>query len=318
MQQLLQPPAVIRCALVLSGLTLASALPLESVAAEWCATPNPTALPALRHEVEKNLLPASRAIERVHTEGTLPHQGIWDQSTEARKDWPLMRDLAVLWRAQKRPEDLTALSRLLTDWGKVYTPSFNPIDETDLDSYIDAYIIARDDLPEATRETAQRWIRKLGEGYLDRMEHEFKASDGRWINNWNAHRVKLATLAAAALDDKDLWTRTRAQFAAHLGRNIRADGSTVDFEQRDAMHYVVYDLEPLLRAAQAAHGRGEDWLHMKGSAGAGLAQGLDWLAPYARGEKTHEEFAHTKVRFDLQRRAAGVSGFEGIWDRQLA
>jgi hypothetical protein len=252
----------------------------------------------------------------VHTEGTLPHQGIRDQSIEARKDWPLMRDLALLWQKQHQPEDLAALSRLLTDWGTRYKPSFNPIDETDLDAYIDAYAVTRDALPPPVRSIAQRFIRQLGEGYLNQMEHDFKPSDGRWINNWNSHRVKLATLAAVALDDPALLARARIQFIAHLGRNLREDGSTVDFEQRDALHYVVYDLEPLTRAALAAHLRGESWLNIKGSTGASVADALDWLAPYAKGDKTHEEFVHSRVKFDYQRRDAGEAGYSGTWNAE--
>lgn len=159
---------------------------------------------------------------------------------------------------------------------------------------------------------AQRFIRQLGEGYLSRMEHDFKPSDSRWINNWNSHRVKLVTLAAAALDDKAMWARSRTQFIAHLGRNLRKDGSTLDFEERDAIHYVVYDLEPLTRAVLAAHLRGENWLGLKGSTNASVADALDWLAPYAKGDKTHEEFVHSRVKFDYQRRDVGLSGYSEL------
>ncbi len=41
---------------------------------------------------------------------------------------------------------------------------------------------------------------------------------------------------------------------------------------------------------------------------------IDWLTPYAQGEKTHEEFVHSKVKFDAERAAAGMKGFAGPWD----
>jgi len=279
-----------------------------------CAPLPATKIAQLRRAVEKNLTAASRAIDRVHTEGTLPHQGIWDQSIEAEKDWPLMRQLAQLWQAEHRPEDAAALSRLLSDWARTYHPSFNPIDETNLDAYIDAYAIAREGLYPDAQALARQFIQQLGEGYLQQMERGFKPGDGRWVNNWNAHRVKLATLAAAVLDDPGLWNRAHQAFVAHLGRNIRADGSTLDFEERDALHYVVYDLEPLVRAAQVAQARGENWLTVPGQSGSSLAAALDWLAPYARGDQTHQEFVHSHVKFDAQRDAAGVPGYSGQWN----
>ncbi len=63
--------------------------------------------------------------------------------------------------------------------------------------------------------------------------------------------------------------------------NLCADGSTFDFEVRDALHYVTYDLEPLAIAALAAREHGEDWVTPR------LTAAVDWLLPYARGEKTH-------------------------------
>lgn len=267
----------------------------------------------MRRAVEKNLSPQSRAIAHVHTEGTLPHQGIWDASVEAERDWPLMRQLAQLWQAERKSEDAQALSRLLADWAGNYQPNFNPIDETNLDAYLDAYAIAREALDPVTQASARQFIRLLAEGYLQQMETGFRPRDGRWLNNWNSHRIKLAALAAAALNDQALWGRARQAFVAHLARNIRSDGATLDFEERDALHYVVYDLEPLLRAAQVAQKRGESWLKLTGNGGGSLEAALDWLTPYAMGEKVHEEFVHSRVAFDAKRSAAGLPGFSGSW-----
>jgi hypothetical protein len=250
----------------------------------------------------------------VHTEGTLPHQGIRDASIEAERDWTLMRQLALLWQAERNSADALALSSLVSNWASIYEPDFNPIDETNLDAFIDAYAIASGALDVATRARAGQFIRRLADGYLQQLEGGFRPRDGRWINNWNSHRIKLAAMAAAALNDPDLWMRARQAFTAHLARNIRADGSTQDFEERDALHYVVYDLEPLTRAAQIAQGRGETWLWLKGSGGGTLAAALDWLTPYAMGEKSHQEFVHSQVAFDARRNAAGVPGFSGAWE----
>lgn len=57
---------------------------------------------------------------------------------------------------------------------------------------------------------------------------------------------------------------------------------------------------------------------MKGSSGAGLPEALLWLEPYALGQKSHEEFVHSTVKFDAVRRAAGLPGFEGLWDPKKA
>ena len=39
---------------------------------------------------------------------------------------------------------------------------------------------------------------------------------------------------------------------------------------------------------------------------------------YVAGEKTHQEFVRSTVRFDAERAAAGVAGFTGPWKRESA
>ncbi len=296
-------------------LCLATLIAANAHAAPWCSAdvPPPATLKSLLDDVARRSAPQPRAIARIHTEGTLPHQGIWDQSMEAKKDQQVIRELALSWRATHDAATLAQLAALLAAWSTLYQPSFNPIDETGFDTLIDAYAIARDALPAATGEYTAALLHNWAVGYLQRMEKPEHPGTGTWINNWQSHRVKLATMAAVALDDARLFESARGQFRKQLNQNLGADGTSIDFAERDALHYTVYDLEPLVRAAMAAQLRGEDWLHLRGDNGATLASGLDWLLPYARGERTHEEYVHTKVRFDLQRRDAGVAGFSGQW-----
>ena len=60
-----------------------------------------------------------------------------------------------------------------------------------------------------------------------------------------------------------------------------------------------------MMAALAAQAHGQDWFSWKSPAGASLPGALDWLAPYARGEKQHIEFVNSKVQFDRDRAGAG-------------
>ena len=54
---------------------------------------------ALVSNVEAHLNDPAHAVSKLHTEGTLPHEGIYDQSVEAEKDLDLLRDAALAWRA---------------------------------------------------------------------------------------------------------------------------------------------------------------------------------------------------------------------------
>ncbi len=254
------------------------------------------------------------ALARVHTEGTLPHQGIYDESREAMRDWIGMRDLGLGFALSHEEAYVRAAERYFAAWLEVYRPSLNPIDETGLDSVILAYDLVGTHLPGGLRQKMARLLRELATGYLLVQPDSRRSTT---MNNWQSHRVKLIVLSAFALNEPGLITESRRAFQTQLDHNIRRDGSTFDFEQRDALHYVVYDLEPLATAALAAKVHGLDWYTMKGNTGASLDTALRWLEPYATGDRVHEEFVHTTVEFDRTRAAAGLPGFSGPFDPKV-
>jgi len=252
-----------------------------------------------------------RARATLHVEGTLPHQGIYDESFESLKDMEAMLDLGLAWRVTGKDLYLKACRAYYGAWLSVYHPSFNPIDETRFDSFILGWDLAGASMEEPTRKKMRDFLKDMAEGYLAGKNITM---EGTRTNNWQSHRVKLAALAAFALGDPGLISRAEAAYQKQLEVNLNADGSTIDYAERDAIHYTVYDLEPLAMAALAAKAHGQDWYHLKNTRGASLEKALEWLAPYAAGKKGHVEFVHSTVAFDAKRREAGVKGFSGNWD----
>lgn len=304
--------ALLACALMVAGASARAAAP------SWCPLPAGEAAAAqkrLAGALRRNADATPHPLAHVHTEGTLPSDPTYRASLAAERDWRIMLEDALAWRAGAGDRSLAQAQLYLGAWAAVYQPDFNPIDETNLDALIETYAITRDRLDPKVRAAAERLIRTLGEGYLDRMDEALRKRDRHsvWVNNWQSHRVKIATLAAVALGDRTLFARARAAFDRQRAANIHADGEVLDFAQRDALHYVVYDLEPLLRAALAARQMGEDWYRRTAGAPP-LSAAIRWLVPYADGSKTHTEFVHSTVAFDAARARAGVKGFTGPFD----
>jgi hypothetical protein len=254
---------------------------------------------------------APHAIAQIHVEGTLPHQGIYDQSLESLKDMEAILDLAAAYHLSQKDSYLKACQNYYDAWLSLYHPNFNPIDETRFDSFILGYDLVGPKLKAGTQSKMKAFLRELARGYL---EGRNITMEGTRANNWQSHRVKLAALAAFALGDPDLISRAKQAFQKQLEVNLNADGSTIDFAERDAIHYTVYDLEPLALTALAAKAHGQDWYHLSNSKGASLQKALEWLLPFAEGERTHTEFVHSTVAFDAKRREAGLKGFSGTWD----
>ncbi len=265
---------------------------------------------AVIREADKGLARKPGALPRIHTEGTLPHQGIRDESLKAAKDFETMRDLGLAYRLTGERRYLNGEARYLSAWLSTYQISFNPIDETRFDAVIIGYDLTRASLPVKLQQKMDGFLRAMAEGYLDRIAKQ-RVEDNA---NWQSHRVKLITLAAFETGDEGLIGRARKAFQRQVEVNIRPDGSVVDFYKRDALHYVTYDLEPLVTASLAAKAHGEDWFHYQPREGASVAQAVNWLTPYATGAKTHDEFVRSLVRFDAERAAAGEKGFSGRWD----
>lgn len=241
------------------------------------------------------------AIAQLHTEGTLPGKGIREVSLVAKRDQPVMLDLAIAWRLTGDRAFLDQTRRYLDAWARIYQMSFNPIDETGFDTMAMASDLTAADLPKEVHDRLDAFWRRMAVGYLDAME----AGPRNANSNWQSHRIKLATLAAFRTGDPRLIDRARAAFRKQIAVNLRADGSTYDFEERDALHYVTYNLEPLLMAALAAKAHGENWYVWSAPDGASLPRSLAWFAEFARGNRTHIEFANSKVQFDRDRAAAG-------------
>ncbi|MBV8680783.1 MAG: alginate lyase family protein [Aquitalea sp.] len=280
----------------------------------WCQLkPDPATAGGLLQRSERQLDTPPNPLPRIHTEGTLPHQGIFDQSVKAKQDWQRMRDFALAWYYSSDRRYLDALAHYLDAWTEIYQLSFNPIDETDLDALIDSYAISSRSLPAATREQSILFLRHMVTGYIQQIRQARKPLRATFINNWNSHRIKLITLGAVALQDATLFRTASELYLEQIGNNIDSQGQTWDFVERDALHYVTYDLEPLTRAAIAARQAGEDWLPRKGRQGGSLAMALAWLQPYAEKRLEHQEFVHSQVQFDMVRRDAGLPGYAGNW-----
>jgi hypothetical protein len=207
---------------------------------------------------------------------------------------------------------------LLFAWVTTYQPSFNPIDETRFEGLILAYDMTASALPVKTRNASMAFLTKLANGYIGQIDAQPRPLKGTFKNNWQSHRIKLIAMAAFTLDNRKMINAAQRLFVEHIGDNIEPDGSTIDFSERDALHYVTYDLQPLVTAALAARRHNRNWLPEKGADGASLQAALNWLEPYAAGSKTHEEFVHSSVPFDARRREAGLPGYSGQWDPKNA
>ena len=134
-------------------------------ARDWCnVSPSQSGDPAAAKLIARatlHLTQTPQPLPRLHTEGTLPHQGIYDESVVAARDFPRVRDAALAWRLTGDKRFAEQVDTFLHAWVGTYVPSFNPIDETRFDALIQAYTLARDGLTPSTRQETATGTRSV-------------------------------------------------------------------------------------------------------------------------------------------------------------
>jgi unsaturated rhamnogalacturonyl hydrolase len=256
---------------------------------------------ALISRADAALLHVPNPIREILTEGKLAGDPVKVATQESLKD---MQDLwclgfAYLLTGDAPYADKTRL--IVLAWSRINHPTGDPIDETNLEPLIVAYDLTRATYPDADKAEADSYLRRL-------IKAEWGAR--QLATNWQSHRLKIVGLAAYVLRDEALVSKAIEGFKGQVDANLNADGSSYDFIERDALHYHVYDLEPLLALSIAAHRHGLDLYDYAGAKGGSLRKSVNFLVPYCSGEMQHHEFVNSKVRFDRERAKNGEKGYQ--------
>jgi len=237
-------------------------------------------------------------VAQIQTAGKLQGSSEKTQTQEALKDMPRLQSEALAYVLTGREEYLQQAQAYILSWSRTCQPPDNPIDATNLEPLFVAYDIVRLHFLAENRDPIDQWVRSVAQTLASSDDPK----KGTYWNNWKSHRLKIIGLAAFTLNDATLEKWTLDALKALLERNLNADGTTLDFLERDALHYQVYDLEPLLTTAILyQRAQGLDLYDLKTSNGSSLRQCVAFVVPFAKGDKTHAEYVHTKVKFDLQR-----------------
>jgi hypothetical protein len=260
-------------------------------------------LRAMQRRAARALREPPRPLPRIQTAGLLRSDPMKRRTRQALRDMPRVFALALRYALEKRPADRAKAEEILLAWAKTNQGAGQPIDDTNLEPLIEGYDLLRESLEKRVRAPVDRWLGQVAHALIAGIDPRRKTA----INNWHSHRLKVIGLIGFATGADALRRYAQDGIRKQIERNLRADGSSFDFHHRDAVHYHAYDLEPLLRLAILLSPTGDlyRWVSPSGSS---LRRSLRWLLPYARGEKTHAEFARSRSAFDRARSNAREPG----------
>jgi hypothetical protein len=256
-------------------------------------------------------------IERFELAGTLNSHPGHARSDEAKRPFGPVFALAVASRTAAEPlrsQSLRTAASALLAWAAVYRPAGNPVDEWFFLPLLQAADLVAPEMDPAGRRTVLDWVAEFafaGDSFYGAKRDQNSAR----ANNWMARRLLIRTVATTVAGLTSLRAELPAQLSDFTARNYidgpsgRPDGRTFDFRQRDALHYHVAAVQPLVEIALYAPDLVDP------SVRAAVLSGLDFIRPYFLRQAAHVEFANTTVSFDRVRRDNGYPAFQPVpWD----
>ncbi|MBS0207989.1 MAG: alginate lyase family protein [Planctomycetes bacterium] len=246
-------------------------------------------------------------VREIRSEGLLDSDSQKKATVAALRDMPKLVDLAYAWTLSNDQKYGEQAKKFILAWVTTAEPPGNPIDATRVESLLMAYDLTRAGFSKTEQQQVEQWLRAMAE----RQIAERKAGSATLFNNWNSHRLKLVGMVAIVLNDKPLMSQVLEGFREQVAGDLYPDGTSFDFHERDALHYHLYTLEPLLSLAMVADRNGIKNLYTYVAPnGASLKKSVDFVVPFAEGKLTHPEFVNSKVKFDRERAAAGQKGYQ--------
>ncbi|WP_158799703.1 alginate lyase family protein [Pedobacter sp. L105] len=248
-------------------------------------------------------------ITTITTEGKLKGDPLKIATWHAIKDFKKIYALAIIYKLYGQPIYLQKATTYLIAWADTNQPGGNPINDTNLDEAIEGYDLIKSNIKAGDKLLISDWLKRTARAEIAHMPKNQDKETG--YNNWNSHRLKVIGEIGFATSDTTLREFAVNALKKQLEVNLLPDGSSIDFKLRDALHYHVYDLEPLLQLAIVIkRAGGTDYYIDKTATGASLKKSTEWLLPYVTGAKTHGEFVHSTVKFDQDRARNGEAGYQ--------
>lgn len=262
---------------------------------------------------DEALLATPNPADTILTEGILQGDPRKTKTWKSLEDMQKIYALGLCYKVTNEQSYLAKASDFLDAWASKNQPQGNPINDTNLDRIIFTYDLLKTELSTDVKRNVAAWLKRVAEQEIKTYDKAVASGKGvTFINNWHSHRIKEVAEVAWAVNDKELMQWTKEAYKRQIAKNLRPDGSSLDFHERDALHYHIYDVDPLMVAAAILWRDGKFGTNpysYQSPEGNSLKGAVDWLLPYFTGAQTHAEFVNSKAAFDKKRAANGEKGY---------
>lgn len=217
-----------------------------------------------------------------------------------------MAHAAVLvrhWQISADARAAAALKRLIVGWARAYEPTGNDVNENKLYPLLVAYASLRSEMTGEERECVDAWVERFGGLHAAAVERS------QLFTNRYAKHLRLLFVCGRILD-RPKWEEQALDGARRFAAaGLRADGTSEDLHRRDTLTYHCSALTPVIELAMLAGPAGRELYDWTAPPGGSIRKSVDYVVPYAAGEKTREEWKNSTVGLDRRRAAAGLEHY---------
>jgi hypothetical protein len=261
----------------------------------------------VQQATDRELSEKPNPIARVVSEGHLEKDPAKIRTEASLADMDKIESLGWAWAVTGRNDYLAKTREYIMAWATVNQADGDAINESKFEPVIVAYDLTRSQFPPADQAVVDAWLRSKANA----LARELTGFGG----NWPCHRLKIVGLVGLTIGDRSLADKAMSGFRKQVAKDIHPNGACNDFYVRDALHYQLYSVDPLLTLARAGERHGEHLFDYKGPDGASLHTAVNFVVPFADGQEKHIEFAHSKSKADSRRGNNGESEYQPhLWD----
>lgn len=263
---------------------------------------------SFKHTADVALSQVPDPIDTVVSEGHLATDPKKIRTLQSLDDIPRIYSLAIAFAVEGNKNYLQKAAKYVKSWAIVNKPQGNPINDSKFEDLFFAYDLIKRSLSENDQKTIDSWLEKMADEEIRTALPKTKKTS---FNNWNSHRLKVIGMIAYLLNNDKYKKYIAEELPEQIEKNLLPDGSGIDFNERDALHYHIYTLEPLISLATVVkRATGKDYYHYIAPSGASIEKSIHFLIPFVSGEKLHPEFVNSTVPFDKKRADNKEAGYE--------
>lgn len=251
-----------------------------------------------------HLREAPRPLKRLFYEGLLETNPDRIETRKSLEDMDKVIDFIYASYACSDTIFAHKTKQFVLAWADTYQPDGNPINENKFVALYWGYYLFQNHFSDREKIQAERWMTTIA--------HQEMRRERTPNNNWEAKRQKMIAIIGSITGDDSLTAFARKGFKEYINTAYFPDGTSADLKQRDALHYHVSGLKPLLSTSinLTKFDSAFNLYHYLAPSGASVKKSVAYVVPYARGELERKEWINTIVALDKERAAAGLAEYQ--------